>query len=109
MPATKRKGKKVVTSKACFEIAIENIENDRAIASTLLTDVTKHVAQSKERYDKLGIVMAKFLEVLQRSNEQLVKIGALKTKKSVIDEDMSDEEKEELFDIIQKESEEGHV
>ena len=52
----------------------------------------------------LEIVAAKYLETLQRSNEQLVKTAALLQKQQSSDASISDEERDELFDLIQENS-----
>lgn len=64
--------------------AIENIENDRACASKLLTDVMLILSSNNDSdsHKKLGEVASKYLETLQRSNEQLVKLAALSGKLS---------------------------
>ena len=64
--------------------AIENIDNDRACASKLLTDLMVLMATSNDSdtHKRLGEVAAKYLETLQRSNEQLVKLAALSGKLS---------------------------
>lgn len=64
--------------------AIENIQNDRACASKLLTDVMLILASNNDSdsHKKLGEVASKYLETLQRSNEQLVKLAALSGKLS---------------------------
>lgn len=62
--------------------AIGNIETDRACASKLLTDVMIIMSSNNDSdtHRKLGEVAAKYLETLQRSNEQLVKLAALSAK-----------------------------
>ena len=47
--------------------------------------------------------MAKYVETLQRSNEQLVKVVGLMSKKET-QEGLSSGEVEEIFDMISKES-----
>ena len=51
----------------------------------------------------MGQIAAKYVETLQRSNEQLVKITALLQKQASKQEDisLSNEDKDELFDLIQ--------
>ena len=46
-------------------------------------------------------VAAKHVETLQRSNEQLVKIITLRQKRQVETLDLSDDDKNSLFDMIQ--------
>ena len=54
--------------------ALANIRNDRDITRELLDDAIKWLSKDDARHKEVGIVMAKYVETLQRSNEQLVKI-----------------------------------
>jgi|TARA_R110002096_G_scaffold130846_1_gene280286 CRISPR/Cas system-associated exonuclease Cas4 (RecB family) len=86
--------------------AIRNISNDRSITSTLLSDLIvemKKSSQPDEVHKQLGQIAAKYVETLQRSNEQLVKITTLMYKKTASSEDLSlsSKDKDELFDLIQ--------
>ena len=47
-------------------------------------------------------VPAKYLETLQRSNEQLVKVAALLQKKDNANTGLSEKDKDELFDMIKE-------
>ena len=82
-----------------IEKALNNIEEDRRITRELLDDAIKYVAVDEERHREVGIIMSKYVETLQRSNEQLVKIAGLmsKNEKSV---GLSDLDKNDLFDMI---------
>ena len=82
--------------------AIQNIEEDRAVTKTLLVDVVQYVKQSQENHKDIGTVAAKYVETLQRSNEQLVKIVSLLQKKSTESQKLSDKDKNELFDVIRE-------
>ena len=82
------------------EEAIDNIRNDRADASNLLVDLMNHIKQDDARHQHSGQVAAKYLEVLQRSNEQLVKITSLLAKKKDAAAGLSAQDKEEIYDII---------
>ena len=42
----------------------------------------KYMQSSDDRHREVGLVAAKYLETLQRSNEQLVKLAALIQKKA---------------------------
>jgi predicted secreted Zn-dependent protease len=85
-----------------IEEATKNISEDRAATKTLLMTVMKYIQSSEERHQNAGLIAAKYLETLQRSNEQLVKIAALIQKKeSSTNEGISAEDKKELFDLIQ--------
>jgi len=82
--------------------AIKNIRSDRAITTTLLMELMEYMKKDDERKEKVGVVAAKYVETLQRSNEQLVKVSALLQKKSEGQEGLSDEDKSELFDLIKE-------
>ena len=60
---------------------------------------------SQDRYSDSGPVAAKFVETLQRSNEQLVKLATLVYKKETVSkqEGLSEEDKNQLFDLLNKE------
>jgi len=88
-----------------IEEAIDNIRNDRAVASTLLIDLMQHIKQNDERHQYSGPVAAKYLEVLQRSNEQLVKITSLLEKKSSSDSALTSLDKDEIYNLINEASE----
>ena len=82
-----------------IEKALNNIEEDRRITRELLDDAIKYVAVDEARHREVGIIMSNYVETLQRSNEQLVKIAGLmsKNEKSV---GLSDLDKNDLFDMI---------
>ena len=85
---------------AYIDEAIKNIRSDRAITTTLLMELMEYMKKEDERKEKVGVVAAKYVETLQRSNEQLVKVSALLQKKAGADQGLSDEDKSELFDLI---------
>ena len=90
-----------------IEEATINVKEDRAATKVLLTNLMKYMASADERHREVGMVAAKYLETLQRSNEQLVKIASLVHKKenSTFDSSISDAEREDLFDMISESSE----
>tara|TARA_R100000149_G_C5835175_1_gene109242 strand:+ start:321 stop:608 length:288 start_codon:yes stop_codon:yes gene_type:complete len=85
-----------------IEQALENIKDDRQETELLLSELKEYLSVSKERYADSGPVAAKFVETLQRSNEQLVKLATLVYKKETSKEAgaLSENDKKELFDII---------
>ena len=89
-----------------IEEAIDNVRQDRALASTLLIELMKILKQDETKHQHSGPVAAKYLETLQRSNEQLVKLSALTQKGETQFKVMTDEDKKDLFDIINSEEEE---
>lgn len=82
--------------------AIKNIRSDRAITTTLLMELMEYMKKEDDRKESVGTIAAKYVETLQRSNEQLVKVSALLQKKSGADQGLSDEDKSELFDLIKE-------
>ena len=80
--------------------AVKNIRSDRAITTTLLMELMEYMKNEDERKEKVGVIAAKYVETLQRSNEQLVKVSALIQKKTEAQDGLSDEDKSELFDLI---------
>ena len=87
-----------------IEKSIDNIKEDRAVTKTLLTSLMKYMVVSEDRHKEVGMIAAKYVETLQRSNEQLVKLAALMHKRSSSDAGISEEEKTELFDLIQEQN-----
>lgn len=87
----------------CIDDALENINNDRAMTMTLLTDLMEYIRGQDERHQHAGPVAAKYLETLQRSNEQLVKISALLHKKNNASGNLTNIDKDEIYSIINNE------
>ena len=83
--------------------AIDNIRKDRSVTNTLLSDLLLELKKNptSDTYKNLGLIAAKYVETLQRSNEQLVKISSIIQKKEGVSESLSDEDRNDLFDIIQ--------
>tara|TARA_R100000005_G_scaffold96598_2_gene84958 strand:+ start:4806 stop:5096 length:291 start_codon:yes stop_codon:yes gene_type:complete len=86
-----------------IERANKNIIDDRAATSSLLMTLMKYMKSGEDRHKEVGLIAAKYLETLQRSNEQLVKLAALMQKGERSDQGISEEDKQELFDLINKE------
>ena len=82
--------------------SIENIREDRAVTKTLLTNLMKYMIVSEDRHKEVGMIAAKYVETLQRSNEQLVKLCGLMSKQEKSDE-LSEKDFAQIFDQIQKE------
>ena len=86
-----------------IEQAKSNITEDRAATKTLLMNLMKYMQSSDDRHREVGLVAAKYIETLQRSNEQLVKLAALVQKDSSKSANITEEDKQELFDMINEE------
>ena len=86
-----------------IEESIINIRDDRSITSTLLTDLLLEMKKINdlETHKQLGLIASKYVETLQRSNEQLVKLANILSKKQDGTFQLDDSDKEELFDLIQ--------
>tara|TARA_R110000824_G_scaffold138190_1_gene302855 strand:+ start:988 stop:1278 length:291 start_codon:yes stop_codon:yes gene_type:complete len=84
--------------------AVDNIRADRDKAKEFLVQLEELVLESDDTYNlkQLGLVAAKYLETLQRSNEQLVKVAALLQKNSNNNDGLSEKDKDELFDMIKE-------
>ena len=87
---------------AYIDEAIKNIRSDRAITTTLLMELMEYIKKDENRKESVGTIAAKYVETLQRSNEQLVKVSALLQKKSGAEQGLTDEDKSELFDLIKE-------
>ena len=83
--------------------AISNIRDDRAITSALLTDLFAELKKTKdvELHKNLGLIASKYVETLQRSNEQLVKITSILNKNQTMSDSLDEADKEEILDLIQ--------
>jgi hypothetical protein len=84
--------------------AITNIEEDRQITRELLDDVVRYLSKDETRHREVGLTASKYVETLQRSNEQLVKVAGLIQKNQSKDVGLSEEDKKDIFNMIQEES-----
>ena len=91
-----------------LEEAIDNIRADRDRAATLLKDVADWIGQSQERHTSVGVVASKYLETLQRSNEQLVKIASImKGKINSEYGDLNKDEKDDIYNELEEVKDDG--
>ena len=86
-----------------IEEALDNIRNDRKLANEFLNEIANQIATDAEQNKYLSPVAAKHIETMQRSNEQLVKIIGLRQKTVSVGFELNQNEKNELFDLIQGE------
>jgi len=86
------------TDKYITEV-VENIRKDREITKELLDDAIKWLSKDESRHQQVGVVMAKYVETLQRSNEQLVKVVGLMSKQEK-ESGLSSEEVKNIFEMI---------
>ena len=84
-----------------LEDAINNINNDREVTKSLLEDVMILLSKNDLQHKEVGPIAAKYVETLQRSNEQLVKLCGLMSKQETSDE-LTDKDFAQIFDQIQQ-------
>ena len=89
-----------------IEKATENITEDRAATKSLLMSLMKYMQTGDDRHREFGLIAAKYLETLQRSNEQLVKLASLVQKNEKGADGITEQDKQELFDLINAEGQE---
>jgi len=83
--------------------ALDNIEEDRLVTRDLLEDAMQYLSKDESRHRDIGLTLAKYVETLQRSNEQMVKVATLIQKEEKKDDGISKEEMENLFSAIAEE------
>lgn len=88
-----------INKKELLSEAIENIHRDRSQAQLLLTKLIEYMFKNEDRQKEVSFAAAKYLETLQRSNEQLVKIIQITRKRDDM-ESLSEQDREELFDML---------
>tara|TARA_R100000808_G_C2108889_1_gene123620 strand:- start:139 stop:441 length:303 start_codon:yes stop_codon:yes gene_type:complete len=81
--------------------ALDNIRNDRKVAREFLNDIANELVKDTEQLKYLSPVAAKHIETLQRSNEQLVKLIGIRQKDQTQGFELSEDDKNNLFDLIQ--------
>jgi len=94
-------GDDLKTTQDFIERAVENITKDRGVTHKLLADLITVMNQSSDDLKECGLIAAKYIETLQRSNEQLVKLATLKQKERKDATEFAGEEIDNIFDIIQ--------
>jgi len=83
-----------------LEETTKNIREDRAMAKSLLIDVMSDMAASATDRREMGPIAAKFVENLQRSNEQMVKLASILQRQKITNVGLSEDDKEQLFDLL---------
>jgi len=83
--------------------ALGNIRDDRKSAREFLNEIANCIAQQPDQNKYLSPVAAKHIETLQRSNEQLVKIISIQRKDTTQSLELTEEDKDSLFNLIQGE------
>ena len=81
--------------------ALGNIRDDRKLAREFLNEIANQIAADSEQNKHLSPTAAKHIETMQRSNEQLVKLIALRQRRPTENAELSDDDKDSIFDMIQ--------
>tara|TARA_Y100000310_G_scaffold230794_1_gene233315 strand:+ start:19368 stop:19676 length:309 start_codon:yes stop_codon:yes gene_type:complete len=89
-----------------IEETTTNIREDRAIAKSLLMDALRDMKVSENARREMGSIAAKYVENLQRSNEQMVKLAGLLQRQTPGGASLSADDKEQLFDLLNENTEE---
>ncbi len=71
------------------------------IQREFLNEIANQIASDSENNRSLSPVAAKHIETMQRSNEQLVKLINIKQKNAEASFELSQDDKDNLFDLIQ--------
>jgi|TARA_Y100000310_G_scaffold329158_1_gene398489 hypothetical protein len=88
-----------------IEESTTNIREDRAVAKSLLMDAIKDMKLSDGARKELGPIAAKYVENLQRSNEQMVKLASLLQRQTSQYSGLTADDKEQLFDLLNENAE----
>lgn len=80
---------------------VENIRKDREVTNDLLKDAIGYLSKDESRHRDIGLVLSKYVETLQRSNEQLVKVTSLIAKEDSKSDGLTDKDMEEIYSAIQ--------
>lgn len=83
-----------------IEETTTNIREDRAVAKSLLMDAINDMKITDTARRELGPIAAKYVENLQRSNEQLVRLTSLLQKQTSQQHGLTADDKEQLFDLL---------
>ena len=83
-----------------LEDALQNIKLDREAANTALDEICQDIHSGKLDHGRSGMVVAKYLETLQRSNEQLVKVASLMAKTNKESLTITGDEIEAIYDNL---------
>ena len=86
--------------------AIKNIRLDREATNTALDELCQDIHSGKLDHGRSGLVVAKYLETLQRSNEQIVKVASLMAKTSKQTETITSADIDAIYDNISAEDSE---
>ena len=85
-----------------IEDALKNINLDRELASELLYDLKQDIITGKTTNSQSGQIASKYVETMQRSNEQLVKLIDLMKKEKAKTDSLTKDDINSFYDEMQK-------
>jgi len=85
-----------------LEEALKNIRSDRKETENLLKDLKQELKNGLVDHAQVANSAAKYVETLQRSNEQLVKVITILEKRQKSVTELTKEDRENIFDIIRE-------
>jgi len=85
--------------------AAQNIISDRAAVKSVLMDAMIYLKKNEENHKTTGIVVAKYFEALQRSNDQLIKLLSIREKRE--NHDPEEFTANDMYDMIDQPEEDN--
>jgi len=85
-----------------LEEALKNIRSDRKETENLLKDLKQELKNGLVDHAQVANSAAKYVETLQRSNEQLVKVITILEKRQKSAPGLTKEDRDNIFDIIRE-------
>ena len=85
--------------------AAQNIISDRAAVKSVLMDAMIYLKKNEENHKTTGIVVAKYFEALQRSNDQLIKLLSIREKRE--NHDTEEFTANDMYDMIDQPEEDN--
>jgi hypothetical protein len=96
-----------ISLQSYIEETTTNIREDRAMAKMLLMEVMADMKLSDAARKEMGPIAAKYVENLQRSNEQMVKLTSVLQRQKSNQVGLTEDDKEQLFDLLNENQENG--
>ena len=94
-----------ISLQSYIEETTTNIREDRAMAKILLMEVMADMKLSDAARKEMGPIAAKYVENLQRSNEQMVKLTSVLQRQKSNQVGLTEDDKEQLFDLLNENQE----
>ena len=96
-----------ISLQSYIEETTTNIREDRAMAKMLLMEVMADMKLSDAARKEMAPIAAKYVENLQRSDEQMVKLTSVLQRQKSNQVGLTEDDKEQLFDLLNENQENG--